>query len=79
VITVVLLGKLADLAGAPALQLAGPLDWAGLLAALPDALAEAACEPRTRVAVNGALLADKAALQADAGDEIALLPPVSGG
>jgi molybdopterin synthase sulfur carrier subunit len=46
---------------------------------LPDALAEAACEPRTRVAVNGALLADKAALQAGAGDEIALLPPVSGG
>jgi len=29
--------------------------------------------------VNGALLADKAALQAGAGDEIALLPPVSGG
>ena len=78
-ITVVLLGKLADLAGSPALQLAGPLDWAGLLAALPDALAEAAGEPRTRVAVNGALLADKAALQAGDGDEIALLPPVSGG
>jgi molybdopterin synthase sulfur carrier subunit len=54
VITVVLLGKLADLAGAPALQLAAPLDWAGLLA-------------------------DKAALAAGAGDEIALLPPVSGG
>jgi molybdopterin synthase sulfur carrier subunit len=31
------------------------------------------------VAVNGALLADKAALAAGAGDEIALLPPVSGG
>lgn len=78
-ITVVLLGKLADLGGAPSLQLTAPLDWAGLLAALPDALAEAAYEPRTRVAVNGALLADKAALQAGAGDEIALLPPVSGG
>ena len=78
-ITVVLLGKLADLGGAPALTLAGPLGWAGLLAALPDALAAAANEPRTRVAVNGALLADKAALAAQAGDEIALLPPVSGG
>jgi len=83
VITVVLLGKLADLGGAPALTLTGPLtgslDWAALLAALPPALAEAAEDPRNRVALNGALLADKAALQAVAGDEIALLPPVSGG
>ena len=78
-ITVVLLGKLADLAGAPALQLAAPLDWAGLKAALPAALAEAIDDPRNRVAVNGALLADKAALAAGTDDEIALLPPVSGG
>jgi sulfur-carrier protein len=79
VITVVLLGKLADLAGAPTLSLAGPLDWAGFKAALPESLAEALDEPRNRVALNGALLADKAALQAGEGDEIALLPPVSGG
>jgi molybdopterin synthase sulfur carrier subunit len=79
VITLVLLGRLADLAGAPSLTLAGPLDWAGLKAALPEALAEAAEDPRNRVAVNGALIADKAALQAGEGDEIALLPPVSGG
>ena len=78
-ITVVFLGKLADLAGVPALQLAAPLNWTGLKAALPAALAEAIDDPRNRVAVNGALLADKAALQAGAGDEIALLPPVSGG
>lgn len=78
-ITVVFLGKLADLAGAPSLQLTAPLDWAGLKAALSPALAEAIDDARNRVAVNGALLADKAALQAGAGDEIALLPPVSGG
>lgn len=78
-ITVVLLGKLADLAGAPALDLAAPLDWAGLKAALPPALALAADDSRNRVAINGALLADKTALAAKAGDEIALLPPVSGG
>lgn len=78
-VTVVFLGKLADLAGAPSLQLAAPLDWAGLKAALPSALAEAVDDPRNRVALNGALLADKAGLQAGAGDEIALLPPVSGG
>jgi molybdopterin synthase sulfur carrier subunit len=32
-----------------------------------------------RLAVNGTVLSDKAALQAVDGDEIALLPPVSGG
>ncbi len=74
-----LLGKLADLGGAPTLTLTAPLDWAGLRAALPPALAEAVDDPRNRVALNGALLADKAALQAADGDEIALLPPVSGG
>ncbi len=78
-ITVVLLGKLADLAGAPSLQLAAPLDWAGLKSALPDALSAALDDPRNRVALNGALLADKATLHAGEGDEIALLPPVSGG
>jgi molybdopterin synthase sulfur carrier subunit len=79
VVTVVLLGKLADLAGAASLQLAAPLDWAGLKAALPAALADAVDDPRNRAAINGTLLVDKAALQAGEGDEIALLPPVSGG
>jgi molybdopterin synthase sulfur carrier subunit len=78
-VRVVLLGKLADLAGAGEVVLAGPLDWAGLLAGLPAALAEAASDPRNRIAVNGALIADKAALGASDDDEIALLPPVSGG
>jgi molybdopterin synthase sulfur carrier subunit len=79
VITVVLLGKLVDLGGAPALQLSAPLDWAGLKAALPEALAAVLDDPRNRVALNGALLADKQGLQASTGDEVALLPPVSGG
>jgi len=79
VITVVLLGKLADLAGAPALHLPAPLDWPGLKAVLPEALAAVLDDPRNRVALNGALLADKQGLQASAGDEVALLPPVSGG
>lgn len=78
-ITVVPLGKLADLAGAPSLSLAAPLDWAGLKAALPEALEAVIGDPRNRIALNGALLADKTALVANAGDEIALLPPVSGG
>ncbi|KPF64845.1 MoaD/ThiS family protein [Porphyrobacter sp. AAP60] len=78
-ITIVLLGKLADLGGASTLTLAAPLDWEGLKAALPPAMAEALDDPRNRVALNGALLADKAELRANASDEIALLPPVSGG
>ena len=81
--TVVLLGKLADLAEAATialpLPLAKPLDWEGLKAALPPALVEALDDPRTRVAVNGTLLPNKTRLQAGAGDEIALLPAVSGG
>jgi sulfur-carrier protein len=78
-VRVVLLGKLTDLAGAGELELAGPLDWAGFLAGLPEALAAAASDPRNKVAVNGALIADRTALQTSDGDEIALLPPVSGG
>lgn len=78
-VKLVFLGKLADLAGAPDRDVPGPLDWAGLLAALPGPLGEAAKQDRTRIAVNGALLADKASLQAADGDEVALLPPVSGG
>lgn len=78
-VRIVLLGKLADLAGAPELIVPAPLNWEGLLAALPDSLANAAKDPRNRVALNGALVTEKALLAAGAGDEIALLPPVSGG
>ena len=76
---IVFLGKLADLEGAGERELPAPLDWQALLDALPGPLGEAARGDRTRLAVNGALLADKAALQAGEGDEVALLPPVSGG
>jgi molybdopterin synthase sulfur carrier subunit len=78
-VRLVFLGKLADLAGAPGKDVAGPLDWRGLIAALPGPLGEAAKGDRVRLAVNGALLPDKSALAAQDGDEIALLPPVSGG
>lgn len=78
-IKLVFLGKLADLAAVEERQVAAPLDWAGLLAALPAPVSEALQGPRTRIAVNGELLADKVALAAVDGDEVALLPPVSGG
>ena len=78
-IRLVFLGKLADLAGGDALEFAGPRSWAELLAGLPVSLAEAVAAGSTKVALNGTLVADKAALIAAVGDEVAFLPPVSGG
>ena len=76
-VRIVFLGKLADLAAAK--EVSGPLDWHGLLAALPGPLGEAVRGDKTKVALNGTILADKESLAAADGDEIALLPPVSGG
>jgi molybdopterin synthase sulfur carrier subunit len=39
----------------------------------------AGASDKVRVAINGAVLADKTTLAAEDGDEVALLPPVSGG
>ena len=78
-VRIVFLGKLADLAGASEIAAAAPLDWRGLLTALPGSVGEAVNAERTKVAVNGTLLPDKRALVAGDGDEVALLPPVSGG
>jgi molybdopterin synthase sulfur carrier subunit len=86
VIRVVYLGKLADTAGKPESQFGssnGELDWPDLVEVLRNHvnphIAEAANDTRTRIAVNGELLAEKTYLVAKDGDEIALLPPVSGG
>ena len=78
-VKLVFLGKLANLAGAPEKDVAGPLDWPGLLDALPGPLGEAAKGDKVKLALNGKVLAEKAALAAGDGDEVALLPPVSGG
>ncbi|KUO53935.1 MAG: hypothetical protein APF82_04025 [Sphingomonadales bacterium BRH_c42] len=81
-IRVVFLGKLADIAGTDADGFALPddeINWDGLLALLGPQLAEAVRAETVKLALNGTLLPDKAALIARAGDEIALLPPVSGG
>lgn len=78
-VRLVFLGKLADLAGAGEREIEGPLDWAALLKSLEPALAAQIAGEKVRIALNGGLLTDKQALAAADGDEIALLPPVSGG
>lgn len=78
-VEIVFLGPLADMAGADRRILAAPLDWSGLLSALEPALAREIAQERVHVACAGKVLSDKTALAARAGDEVALLPPVSGG
>ena len=76
----VFLGRLEDLAGAPQMDcpLAGPAAFADLLAMLAPSLAEALTGPKVRLALNG-IIADPAGLVVADGDELAFLPPVSGG
>ena len=78
-VAIIFLGKLADLAGVSAMDVEAPLDWDGLLDELLGPLRDAVLEDRTRIALNGEVLAVKSDLLAKDGDEIALLPPVSGG
>ncbi|MDE2412311.1 MAG: MoaD/ThiS family protein [Sphingomonadales bacterium] len=74
----VFLGRLADLAGAPEREVApGPL--ADVLAALPRDLAVALLDERVRLALNGTLKTGGEAVVLSDGDELAFLPPVSGG
>jgi len=78
-VKLVFLGKLADLAGAPEREIEAPLDWGSLIEGLEAELAEAIEGDKVRLAVNGTVLADKRTLDVADGDEVALLPPVSGG
>ena len=78
-VTIVFLGPLRDMAGEEAREVDGPLDWSGLLAVVGPEIAEQLNEARVNVACAGKVLADKTALDAHDGDEVALLPPVSGG
>ena len=78
-VRLVFLGKLADVGGTSERELSGPLDWPGLVEAVKRDLGEWIAGDKLKLAVNGTLLTDKTALQAKDGDEVALLPPVSGG
>jgi molybdopterin synthase sulfur carrier subunit len=78
-VTIVFLGPLRDMAGEAERAVPAPLDWAGLLAAVGPEIAGQLQQDRVNVACAGRVLADKTGLSAQDGDEIALLPPVSGG
>ncbi|WP_421837192.1 MoaD/ThiS family protein [Novosphingobium sp.] len=74
----VFLGRLEDIAGMGELAVnPGPLEQ--VLAALDPALAIELLGERVRMALNGALLGDGGGVILAEGDELAFLPPVSGG
>lgn len=75
-------GRLGDLAGSSerTLGLSEPHaihDLIGILAASDDLLGSALAEPRVRYAINGAIVDGDALVEDE--DELAFLPPVSGG
>ncbi|MXP45459.1 MoaD/ThiS family protein [Allopontixanthobacter sediminis] len=78
-VRVLFLGQLADLAGTGEISVPAPLDWDGLLRSVPAAVAERLPAETVKLACAGQVLADKISLCAMDGDEVALLPPVSGG
>ncbi|QFT77269.1 MoaD/ThiS family protein [Erythrobacter sp. THAF29] len=78
-VTIVFLGPLREMAGEELREVEAPLDWAGLLRAVGPEIAEQLTNERVNIACAGRVLGDKTALDAGDGDEVALLPPVSGG
>lgn len=79
-VRLVFLGRLEDVAGASGIEVPLAATVEDLLTALEPALAAALREPRVKRAVNGVLLRDSdASIPLKAGDEVAFLPPVSGG
>jgi molybdopterin synthase sulfur carrier subunit len=80
-VKLVFLGRLEDLAGAAELEVKADT-LAALLTGLPQGLQGVVANAKVRFAVNGSVIApgtDPATVTLGDGDEVALLPPVSGG
>jgi molybdopterin synthase sulfur carrier subunit len=76
--TLLFLGRLEDLAGAAELAVQpGPLEQ--VLARIDLALAVELLGEKIRMALNGELIAETGGIVLGDGDELAFLPPVSGG
>jgi len=74
----IFLGRLEDIAGAAEMTVAtGAVEQ--MLAALDPALAVQLLGEKVRMALNGRLLTDMGGIVLGEGDELAFLPPVSGG
>ena len=78
-VTILFLGPLREMAGEESREVEAPLDWAGLLRVVGPEIAEQLRNERVNIACAGQVLGDKTALDAGDRDEVALLPPVSGG
>lgn len=72
------LGRLEDIAGISELTVAGGT-IEQVLAALEPALAVELLGERVRMALNGRIVAERGGIVVGEGDELAFLPPVSGG
>ena len=73
------LGRLEDAAGTGERVVAFAPSLGAVLADLDADLVAALSGARIRLAVNGTLIADRAGLVLQEGDELAFLPPLSGG
>ena len=78
-VRILFLGPLREVAEQAEKRVAAPLDWRGLLEVVGPDVAARLAEEKVSVACGGTVLADKTSLMAQDGDEVALLPPVSGG
>jgi molybdopterin synthase sulfur carrier subunit len=75
----VFLGRLEDAAGTAEREIDTVPSIADVLAGLEPALSEVLDGMRVKLAVNGRLVSNRATCTLRDGDEVAFLPPVSGG